>query len=206
MKYRKILEWKKWLQYQMLMKIRTIFEIDIEITAKIKNYDRLIKKTNMFWQCFRKKRMISILNFCRNIERKFEKSEKLIWNLNSKCYQFHYRCWKSRTDLSDKQMWFLKFFKKQKCFRYWYEIVDIENHVKKLINFLIRILMLSLKQKKNWNKCWQINFSIDFSTKKIISMLMCWRNIESKYEKFLTWYHNYFSYNFLIEILKQSNK
>ena len=76
------------------------------------------------------------------------KSEKLIWNLNLKCYQFHHRCWKSRVDLFDEQMWFLKYFKKQKYFKYWYEIVDIENSVKRLIDFSIRILMLSLKQKR----------------------------------------------------------
>ena len=31
----------------MLMKIRTIFEIDIEIIVKIKEYDQSMRKTNM---------------------------------------------------------------------------------------------------------------------------------------------------------------
>ena len=32
----------------MLMKIQTIFEIDIEIIAEIKKYDQSIRKTDMF--------------------------------------------------------------------------------------------------------------------------------------------------------------
>ena len=35
-KYRKTFEWEEWLRYQMLMRIRTIFEIDIEIIDEIK--------------------------------------------------------------------------------------------------------------------------------------------------------------------------
>ena len=46
----------------------------------------------------------------------------------------------------------MKTLKNQKWFRYWFEIVNIENFVEKLIDFLIRILMLSLKKKNRFIK------------------------------------------------------
>ena len=57
-------------------------------------------------------------------------------------------------------------------------------------------------KKKNWNKCWQIDFPIDFRAKKIVSMLTKCR---IEIWKLLDLISQSLSYSFLIEILKQSN-
>ena len=57
-------------------------------------------------------------------------------------------------------------------------------------------------KKKNWNKCWQIDFSIDSRAKKIVSMLTKCR---IEIWKFFDLISQSLSYSFLIEILKQSN-
>ena len=55
---------------------------------------------------------------------------------------------KIQVDLMNKQMQYLKIFKNQKWFMYRYEIVNTEDFVEKLTNFLTRVLMLSLKFEK----------------------------------------------------------
>ena len=55
---------------------------------------------------------------------------------------------KIQVDLMNKQMQFLKIFKNQEWFMYRYEIVNTEDSVEELNDFLARILMLSLKFEK----------------------------------------------------------
>ena len=77
---------------------------NIEFNIETKKTRSFVSETDMISQCFRREQMISILSSCRNIERRYEKSEELIWDLNFERYQFHHECWRVEIDLLNQLM------------------------------------------------------------------------------------------------------